>query len=128
MPLNARNTRNRHRVLYGGQAGQTIILYKRQDDQQSGTQKVFKLFCCKKGRITKTGQPIKGKMTSNERTTWMIPLSELQRCGIGYINALDRIYDPKGTGTWMPESDTVITVKMFGNVISIDCKSTDPVR
>jgi hypothetical protein len=121
MPLNRKNTRHFHRVLFGG-IGQRVTLLKRDDDLRQGVVRAILLFQVRRSQITKTGETILGGEAVDMRCTWHIPLCELDRVGVPYLNALDRIVDEVGgTGTWMPQSDTMITSKMFGNHVDLEC-------
>lgn len=120
MPLNKRNTRSFTRRVYGGKL-ESVILYKRNDDQQQGTVTTYKLFRCRVGKITKSGETIQNEMTSNHRARWHIPLSELRRVGIAYLNPADRIKQIKSGRIWQPESTTLIEQKLFENEVDVDC-------
>lgn len=126
MPLNRRNTRNFTRTLRAGCDLQRLYLVKRGDDQLQGQQVRHLLFACWRTQITKSGQTLSRAMTGNNRTTWFIPLSELKRRGVNHLSPVDQIEDPVGGGTWQPEADTTITEQMFGNVVKVECKRTDP--
>jgi len=104
---------------------ESITLLKRSDDQQEGTVTSYKLFQCRRGRITKTGEPISHDMTSDHRASWHIPRVELDRVGVNYINAADRIVDYRGR-YWQPESTTPIEIKIFENQLTIPCLRIDP--
>lgn len=123
MPLNRYNTRTFHRTLYGGGILETVTLLKRNDDLQQGTVRALKLFECRWGQITRTGETIAGDITSDHRRTIHIPVTELKRVGVAYINAADRFVDQDGR-TWQPESPTVITVKLLENHVCVDCLRT----
>lgn len=128
MPLNRNNTRTFHRTLYAGQL-EMIRLLKRNDNQKQGTVTPYILFDCRRSIILKTGETIQGDMNSNHACTWHIPIIELERVGVHYLNPLDRIVQLEGTETgwvWQPEATTLITTKLFGNHFCIDCLRTDP--
>lgn len=129
MALRKNNSRTFHRRLYGGIL-QKITLLKRLDDQKEGTVKAYTLYQCRRKKIAKHGEAIQGEMSSDMRTTWVIPRTELQRVGIQYINALDRIVDydsPQNLPRfWQPESGENILVQLFENVINLDCQRVDP--
>jgi len=124
MPLNQRTTRTFTRTLYAGIL-QTVTLLKRNDDQQEGTIRSIQLFDCRQSRVFKTGEPIQGDMSVDHITMWHIPRRELDRVGVSYINAADRLID-KQNRYWQPESNTVIEVKLFENEVDLQCKRTDP--
>jgi hypothetical protein len=126
MPINAANQRVFHRTLFAGML-QTVILLKREDDQREGTVTAYKLFDVWRGQIYKTGQPIQGEMSSDHRATWHVPRVELDRVGVHYINALDRIVDKNGW-YWQPESTTNIVTKLILVHLDIDCLRVDPPR
>jgi hypothetical protein len=125
MPMRKSNTRTFHRRLYGGQL-QRLTLLKRDDDLRQGTVRALQLFQTRRGAITKTGQTLQHDMVTNQRCTWQLPRTELDRVGVAYINPLDRFVDPVEGGTWQPESTTSISVKLFGNWVSVDCLRIDP--
>lgn len=124
MPLNKKNQRGFHRTLYAGQL-QKITLLKRGDDLQQGTVTAHVLFNCRRRMISKTGQTIAGDISSAHSVTWVIPRQELDRVGVNYLNATDRIVDPVEGGTWQPESTTGLLIKLFGNIVNVDCLRTD---
>ena len=119
MPLRHGNTRTFHRTLFGGFL-ETITLLKRKDDQQQGTVTSYTLFQCRRGLIIKTGEPLAGDMSSDHRTVWHLPRIELDRIGVPYISAADRIVDSQGR-VWQPESTTQIEDKLFENQLAIQC-------
>lgn len=121
MPLNRRNTRTFHKTLYAGML-ETVTILKREPNQRQGTVAAFTVYNCRRGQITRQGQTVAGDMDTESRTVWHLPLSELQRVGIAYINVLDRIVSLQSEGTWQPESDTPILMKLFGNMVRIDCR------
>lgn len=128
MPLTQRNQINFHRRLYAGEL-KSILLLRRLSDQQNGTVTTYRLFACRRGQISKTGEPIQQNMSSNHSTVWHIPRQELNRVGIQYIDALDRIVETTNDGGttlpvpqyWQPESTTVILEKLFELMINVDC-------
>ncbi len=130
MPLSRNNTKNFQKKLFVGWL-ETIILLKRNDDQQQGTVRAVKVFNARRGIMSKTGQTIQHEMSSNHRCTWHIPKTELLRVGVFYINNLDRIEqlgngDPNEKGfIWQPESTETIDVKLGGNEIDINCLRVD---
>jgi hypothetical protein len=126
MPLNARNTKNRSRVARGGKDNQVMYLHKRGPDQQQGTVVVHKLFACWRELITRTGQTLQERMTSNTRCILHIPTSELKRVGVNYLTVIDKFYDPKTGDWWRPESDTTVSEMLFGNMFKLECKQGDP--
>lgn len=123
MPLNKRNTKVFHRTLYAGIL-ESVILLKRNDDQQEGTVTAIQLFQVRWGQIAKTGEPIAGDMSSEHTRTLHIPRCELDRVGVWYINAADRFQDEQGR-IWEPESTTTIDVKLFENHLCVNCKRLD---
>lgn len=124
MPMNKKNTRTFHRLLYVGML-ETVTLLKRDDNQRQGTVTSYTLHQCRQGQITKTGQTIQGDMISDHRVTWHIPAIEMDRIGVAYLNPLDRIVDGQGRH-WQPESTTSITIKLFQNHFCVDCLRVDP--
>lgn len=124
MPLNAKNQRTFHRRLYSGIL-QSVLLLKRNNDQQEGTVTSYRLFQVRWSMLHKSGQPIQGDMSVGSNRSAHIPRCELDRVGVWYINALDRLVDKQGR-YWQPESDSEITVKLFEDHICVDCKRVDP--
>jgi hypothetical protein len=129
MTLTRKTTRHFHKTLYAGML-QKIYLIKRDADQGQGTTRTLTLFQCRRSMAYVTGEPLRAGFTSNQRCTWHIPRVEMDRVGVDYISALDRIVDPEDQVgeagvTWMPESGTQIVVKLFGNHICVDCLRTD---
>ena len=124
MPLNSRNTRTFHRAL-AGDIDYKVTLLKRGDDQRQGTVRALVLFQCRRSRIGKTGETLQGDMVSSHVVTWHIPVVELNRVGVAYLNALDRIIDEQGR-YWQPEGTTNIDVKLFENHIDVFCLRVDP--
>ena len=124
MPLRANNQRVFHRCLYAGQL-QTVLLLKRNDDQQQGTVRTIKLFQVRQSMQQKTGESIQSDMEANTNCSWHIPRTELDRVGVSYLNNLDRIVDRKNR-YWQPESGDTITVKLFEVHVCISCVRIDP--
>lgn len=124
MPLNPKNTRTFTRRLYGTIL-ERVELLKRDDNQRQGTVRSLILFSCRRGQITKTGETIQADMNANHSTTWHIPLRELNRVGVAYLNPLDRIIDKNGFW-WQPEGTTNITQKLMLNEVDVDCLRVDP--
>lgn len=128
MPLNRNNCRTFHRRLFAGQLV-SVTLLKRKDDQQQGTVTAHKLFECRRDSITKTGEPIQGEMSADERTVWHIPRTELDRVGVAYLNALDRIVDYDGYPSgryWQPEAGQALENKLFETRYDVACVRVDP--
>lgn len=133
MPFSARNTRQFQFRLYAGILKEVLLL-KRSDDQNSGTQIELTLRRVRRSRYVKTGQPIAGEETSDERCVFHIPAIELERVGVKYINALDRIIETrddllrtlKPARYWQPESTTSIETKMMENEVDVACLRIDP--
>lgn len=124
MPMNKRNTRDVARTVYCGMT-ETVTLLKRGNDQKQGTVTAYRLFRCRKSLVTKTAETIAGEESANHRTIWHIPLNQLELIGIKYLNVLDRIVDKSGA-YWQPEATTVITTKLLGNEIDLECLRVDP--
>lgn len=131
MPLNRINQRSFHRRLYAGML-ESIKILKRGPNQQGGTITTYILHECRRSQIRRTGEIRDGEQTMDHTTTWHIPVTELDRVGLTYLAAADRIVQ-LGTlnpievnWTWEPESDTTITTKLWGIHFCIDCKRTDP--
>ena len=124
MPLNKKNTRTFHRTLYGTIL-EPVTLLKRGNDQQQGTVTGMSLFNCRWSRIFKSGQTLQADMTSSHRRTLHIPVVELDRVGVAFLNALDRFVDVEGR-YWQPESGNTITVKLIENHVCVECLRVDP--
>lgn len=133
MVLRANNQRTSYRYIYGT-ALKPVYLLKRNDDQQQGIVVQHRLFDCRRGNISKTGQTIQGDEVSNHRTTWYIPRVILDQNGIRWLNALDRIVEyvddqllpltpPRW---WQPESTTRIEVKLWETWVELECLRIDP--
>lgn len=120
MPITKKNHRVFHRSLYAGEL-QSITLYKRGPDQQQGAIVTYTLYQCRRSIITKAGEPILGDMASAHRVFWHIPRIELDRVGVAYISAADKIYDPVENITYQPESTQTIMMKLFSNMIKVEC-------
>ena len=129
MPILRREmTHTFHRVLYGGQT-ERIRLHKRDDDQRQGTIATHVLYDVRRSAINKTGQTLDGDMNVGHTTRWHIPRAELDRVGINYLNPIDKVEQLDGVEAgnfWQPESDTQIDVKLFANMVVLDCKMLKP--
>ena len=119
MPLNARNTKDFYQVMIADQI-ESVILYKRGNDQLEGNVIEYKLFRCWWGPDTqKSGQPIEEDMATNHTIKLTIPLDQLKRVGINYLNVLDRFKDKKGR-VWQPETRQSLNSELFENYITLD--------
>ncbi len=137
MVLRKANTRTQYRRMWAGKS-KKVTLLKRDDDQKQGTVRAVTLFDCLPSPtgFTKTGEAFQGDMSSDMRRTWKIPVAELNRGGVAYINALDRIVETTDDGGnllpypryWQPEGTTMIAVTMLENLVSVDCLRVDPPR
>ncbi len=125
MPLRPATCRTTSRTVFAGQT-QWVILLKRGNDLKQGTVRAIKLFRCRRDSITKTGQTLEAEMATGNQTTWFIPNQQLKRKGVQYLNALDRIYDPKLKEYWEPETGDTISQKLFGQEWTVTCKLTNP--
>ncbi len=124
MVLRKSTTRGFYKFLYAGEL-ETAKILKRENDLREGVVRTCVVFSCRRRPVLKSGQPIQGEMSSNERAEWMIPAVELARVGINYINVLDRIVD-KQNRFWQPESGDSIRNRLFENYVSISCQRVDP--
>ena len=124
MPLNKRNTKTFHRVLYSTEM-ESVTLLKREDDQREGVVTSLILYQCRWSRIFKQGEPYQGDMFSDHTRVLHIPRVELDRVGVPYINAIDRFIDEQGRW-WQPESTTLIRIQLFENQLCIACLRVDP--
>lgn len=137
MVLRKANTRTQYRRLWAGKS-KKVTLLKRDNDQRQGTVRAVTLFDCLPAAAgaTKTGEAFQGDMSSNMSMTWNIPVEELKRAGVEYLNALDRIVETTDDGGavlehpryWQPEGTTSITVTMLENLVRVDCLRVDPPR
>jgi|SRR6185312_4121093 len=124
MVMTRLNSRTFHRFLYAGEM-ETVVLLKRNDDQQEGTVTAYRLFECRRGNISKTGQAIQGDMSSSHHVQWLIPNIMLWKTGVNYINVIDRIVD-KYQMWWQPEAPQTITLSQFDNYTLIESVRVDP--
>lgn len=124
MPLNKRNTRFFHRTLYAGQT-ERLRLLKRDPNLKAMIVTPHLLFTCWWSDLTKEGQQLDNDVTSNHRRTWHVPVSELRRVGVNYINPLDVFVDVEGR-YWQPESTNKIDSLLFENYLDIECRRTEP--
>ena len=124
MPLIAPyNTRTFHRVLYATML-EKIRLLKRGDNQQQGTVTAYVMWDCRHSMFFKTGETIRGEMNVGNRCDWHLPMVELARVGVNYLNPLDRIVDVRGW-YWQPEAPTTITWKLFQSHYCVACLRVD---
>lgn len=123
--LRRKNSRNAHRWATGGRQ-ESVQLLKRDDDQRQGTVTRYVLFQCRwKARMSKTGETIyKDVLVDNNRLLY-VPVVELNRVGVAYINPADRFIDTQGR-YWQPESDTTIEIKLLETHLEINCTRINP--
>lgn len=124
MPLRKEMCGTFHRTLFSGW-NQTITLLKRDDDQREGVVRSLMLFDCRKGMETKTTEPIQADMSANHSVIWHIPVVEINRVGVRYFNALDRIVDEQNEW-WQPEATTEIILKLGRTHFDLVCLRVDP--
>jgi hypothetical protein len=124
MGLSRRTTRYFMRTLYAGELV-TVTLLKRGDDQQQGTVTQYVLYGCRRGKIHNTGEQIQHDFRVGTQTFWHIPREQLDRNGILYINALDRIIDG-AQRWWQPEAPTPVRSQLFEQHLCISCLRVDP--
>lgn len=124
MPLKRINSPSISRKIYAGQM-EKVTLLKRKDDQQEGQVVAYTLFECRRGNISKTGEPIQLDMTVSHSVQWVIPAQQLLKISVNYLNVLDRIIDKYGMW-WQPESNQTITLSQFDQEYIIDCVRIDP--
>lgn len=113
-----------HRKTFIG-VSEKIEILKRRDNQNQGTVHRVVIFRARHTSQRKSKQTIKGDMSADHRTTWMLPTRELKDAGISHINALDRIVDSKGR-YWQPESTTTIELDALENMVKVECLRVDP--
>jgi hypothetical protein len=102
-----------------------VKLLKRGPDQQQGTVVAHILFNCRRSAITRKGQTLDGKLSSANSVIWHIPQEELDRVGVHYLTALDRIVDlDGGTGTWQPEAKDKVVEKLLRTHNDVHCIQT----
>lgn len=130
MPLRRENTRLFHRTLYGPGILETVRLLKRKDDQLQGTVTAYTLYNCRRSKTHKTKETIQSEMAAEHWTIWHVPLVELERHGLTYLNALDRIVQllegPEKGRVWQPESSTLISQHILGNEVHFKALRVDP--
>jgi hypothetical protein len=124
MPLNKRNTKVFHRVLYGG-IMEKVRLLKRNPNMNASVVTNYVLYQCWWTRISKSGQQHDNETMSDHRRTLHIPRCELDRVGVHYINPLDVFVDEQGR-YWQNEGDEAIDAKLWENHLDIPCRKTDP--
>ena len=129
MAIGPLTTKTFHRTLYAGML-QTVVLLKRNDDQQQGTVTAYTLFECRQSMVFSDGQPIQGDEQVNTRCIWHIPRISLDAIGIDHIMPADRLTNlnaPFGVrGTWAPEATTELIRKLFSNHYCVHCLRIDP--
>lgn len=126
MPLNRDNLRTFHTGLYGTLL-ESVVLYKRGDDQRQGTVTTYRLWDVRWSKTYKSGEPLQGDMSSSHRRQLHIPRVELDRIGVEYINAIDTFKDEQGR-FWRPESYQTIVIKLAECHLCVDCLRCDPPR
>lgn len=126
MPLNKRNTRTRHRTLYGGRLEQ-IRLLKRNPNMNASVVTAYQLYQCWWSDLEKSGQQHDGQFMSNHRRTLHLPKCELDRVGVNFINPEDVFVDEQGR-YWQNEGDTAIDANLWENHLDIHCRITDPIQ
>ncbi len=104
---------------------QSVTLLKRGDDQAEGTVTAYTLHQCRPSKQYKDGQPIQGNWAVGSRVVWHIPVVELERHGINYLNVLDRIVDEQNQ-YWQPESPQEIIYKLIRSHWCLDCIKVNP--
>jgi hypothetical protein len=119
MPLNKHNQRYMMRGLYAGQL-EDVTLLKRGNDQSMGTVTSYLLFGIRWSMIHKTGELLGRDVQSSHPRRIHIPVAELDRVGVHFINPADRFIDEQGN-TWMPEATTTLTLKLFMTHWCCDC-------
>lgn len=124
MPINRKNQKTFHRHLYAGM-NETVTLHKRGNDQRQGTVTKYLLFQCRWSKIYKAGEPLQADMSSAHSRRLHIPVIELERNGIAFINAADEFIDKEGRH-WRPESKQTITVQLIQQHFCVDCVRCDP--
>ena len=131
MPLNARNTRQRHRCIWGGRQETVTLLARGNNVWEPGgvndavVVRSVTLFRCLWGPIDKSGS-----ILDNERAAYMdrrltIPRSEMDRVGVPYINAAFFFVDKFGR-FWTATASPPIHAALFENYISMTCHRIDP--
>lgn len=122
MPMLTKDNQGRmHEKLYAGWLQGPVTLIHRNDDLQQGTTTSYTLFNVWAKRIHHNGEPIQGSMGVGDTRGWLIPVAELNRVGVNYINALDVFVDDQGRH-WQPESPDMITLQLGENYYDIGTK------
>ncbi len=124
MGITAKTQKHMMRHLYAGML-QSVTLLKRGNDQAEGTVTAFRLHGLRQARIYKSGQPINGNMAVGSNVTWHIPMAELERVGVAYLNVLDRIVDKTGA-YWQPETGQMIRTQLLKTHVCYECVRVDP--
>lgn len=128
MVINNINQRHVNRRMYTGTGALvSVTLLKRGDDQREGVVTSYTLHECRHSALHKSHQPIQGDWAVGSRCVWHIPMVELERVGVPYINVLDRIVDQVGR-YWQPESNQEITFKLIETHYCVECTRIDPPR
>ena len=124
MPIRKNNTKSFFRKIFAGEV-ESVCLLKREPDQRAGTVREVGLYPIRWKPIMQTGEPLQGSFTSVNRRTICIPRAALDEAGVAYISSLDRFRDEQGRH-WQPESTTIIDIKLFENIVNVDCLRCDP--
>ncbi len=122
MVLNRKTTRTFHRTLYATEL-ESVTLFKRKDDQRGGVITTYVLYQCRWSRVHKQGQILGGDFSTGEYKELHIPVIELDRVGVPYINAADKFLDEQGR-YWEPESDSAMRIQLFRNHWCVMCHMT----
>lgn len=130
MVIRRENQGGIHHKLFAGIV-QNITLLKRGDNFTASTVTAYKLFDCWKGTIRKYGEMIGGAFQDGDQqashmTTWHIPVIELKRIGITYLNPLDRFVEENPNRYWQPEATTIIVFNLIENFFDVECLRIDP--
>lgn len=117
--LNKQHLRTFHRKLYAG-FDESVTMHKRGDNQQAGTIVVKRLFNVRWSRIFTTKEPLDGTVSANQSRTLHIPISELEKAGLTYVEAGDKFQDREGR-FWGAEATVTLTEKLREEHLDIPC-------
>jgi hypothetical protein len=136
--LTAKSQRNLYRGMLFADLTVPVRLFKRGDGQQANRVTEYRLFACRRGQVVRTGEHVDGETTTGHTTTWHVPAAEFKRHGVEYLSSMDRIVEDHAPGEvnaplpqdqwewWEPLADTVVTEKLMGTHVDVECRRTDP--
>ncbi len=131
MVISRNNQGQFHRTLFGSGITQSLTLNKRGDNFDASIITAYRIFDCWKGTIRKYGEVIGGQAQDGDQlashmVTWHIPVIELKRIGINYLNPLDVFIEDNPKRFWRPEATTIIVYNLLENFFDVECLRIDP--